>query len=61
MQKNKEDWFLLFPRCALECRDIYKKVFKNIFGEFVSIGIFKTRKQRSRIKKNKRGNSVKNL
>ena len=50
-EKSEEDWFLLCFRCVLECRNIYKKLFKNIFGEFVSIGIFKTRKERSQNKK----------
>ena len=48
-EKNEEDWFLLCPRCALECRNIYKKAFKKKSGEFVSIGTVKTRKERSLI------------
>ena len=46
-EKHEEDWFLLCPRCALECRNIYKKSFKKKSGEFVSIGMIKTRKERS--------------
>ena len=48
-EKHEEDWFLLCPRCALECRNIYKKAFKKKSGEFVSIGFIKTRKERSLI------------
>ena len=45
-EKHEEDCFLLFSRCALECRNIYKKAFKKKAGKFVSIGMIKTRKER---------------
>ena len=48
-EKHEEDWFLLCSKCVLECRNIYKKAFKKKSGEFVSIGMIKTRKQRSLI------------
>ena len=48
-EEHEEDWFLLCPRCAFECRKIYKKAFKNKSGQFVSIGLVKSRKERSLI------------
>ena len=48
-EEHEEDKFLLCPRCAFECRNIYKKAFKNTFREFVSIAIIKTTKERSLI------------
>ena len=40
---------MLCPKCGFECRNIFKKAFKNKYGEFVSIGKVKTRKERSLI------------
>ena len=48
-EDHENDWFLLCSRCVLECRNIYKKTFKKKSGEFVSIGMIKTRKERSLI------------
>ena len=48
-ENHEKDGFLLCSKCVLECRNIYKKAFKNKSGEFVSIGIIKTRKERSLI------------
>ena len=31
-EKHEEDCFLLCSRCALECRNIYKKAFKKKAG-----------------------------
>ena len=48
-EDHEEDWVLLCSGCALNCRNIYKKAFKNKSGEFVSIGMVKTREERSLI------------
>ena len=48
-EDNEEDWFLLCSRCVLECKNIFKKAFKKKSEEFVSIGMIKTRKERSLI------------
>ena len=46
-EKNDSDHFFLCAKCALECSKIFKKTFKSKSGKFVSIGLLKSRKERS--------------
>ena len=46
-EKNDKDWFFLCANCAFECSKIFKKTFKSKSGKFVSIGLIKSRKERS--------------
>ena len=46
-EKNDNDCFFLCANCALECSKIFKKTFKSKSGKFVSIGLLKSRKERS--------------
>ena len=46
-EKNDNDCFFLCAICALECSEIFKKAFKSKSGKFVSIGLLKSRKERS--------------
>ena len=46
-EKNDSDYFFLCAKCALECSKIFKKNFKSKSGKFVSIGLLKSRKERS--------------
>ena len=46
-EKNDSDCFFLCANCALECNKIFKKTFKSKSGKFVSIGLLKSRKERS--------------
>ena len=46
-EKNDSDYFFLCAKCALECSKIFKKTFKSKSGKFVSIGLLKSRKERS--------------
>ena len=46
-QKNDNDYFFLCAKCAFECSKIFKKTFKSKSGKFVSIGLLKSRKERS--------------
>ena len=46
-EKNDNDYFVLCDKCALECRKIFKKTFKSKSGKFISIGLLKSRKERS--------------
>ena len=48
-EKHEDGWFLLCPKCAILCRNIYKKTFKKLSDKFVSIGMVKSRKERSLI------------
>ena len=49
-EKHDKSWFLLCTVCVLECRKIYKKTFKSLSGKTISIGLVKTRQERSLIK-----------
>ena len=46
-EKNDNDCFFLCAKCALDCSKIFKKTFKSKSGKFVSIGLLKSRKERS--------------
>ena len=46
-EKNDNDYFFLCAKCAVECRQIFKKTFKSKSGKLVSIGLLKSRKERS--------------
>ena len=46
-EKNDSDYFFLCAKCALECSKIFKKTFKSKSGKYVSIGLLKSRKERS--------------
>ena len=46
-KKYDNDYFYLCPKCVLECSKIFKKTFKSKSGKFVSIGLLKSRKERS--------------
>ena len=46
-EKNDNDYFFLCAKCAFECSKIFKKTFKPKSGKFVSIGMLKSRKERS--------------
>ena len=46
-EKNDNDCFFLCANCALKCSKIFKKTFKSKSGKFVSIGLLKSRKERS--------------
>ena len=46
-EKNDNDCFFLCAKGALECSKIFKKTFKSKSGKFVSIGLLKSRKERS--------------
>ena len=46
-EKNDIDYFFLCAKCVLECSKIFKKTFKSKSGKFVSIGLLKSRKERS--------------
>ena len=46
-EKNDNDCFFLCAKCAFECIKIFKKTFKSKSGKFVSIGLLKSRKERS--------------
>ena len=46
-EKNDSDYFFLCTKCAFECSKIFKKTFKLKSGKFVSIGLLKSRKERS--------------
>ena len=49
-EKNEKGWFLLCTKCIFECSKIYKKAFKFQYGKMRSVGLLKTRKERSSIK-----------
>ena len=49
-EEHEKDWFLLCTNCVLDCRKIYKEAFKSQFNKTVSVGVVKTRKERSLIK-----------
>ena len=46
-ERNDNDRFFLCANCALKCSKIFKKTFKSKSGKFVSIGLLKSRKERS--------------
>ena len=46
-EKNDNDCFFLCASCAFECSKIFKRTFKSKSGKFVSIGLLKSRKERS--------------
>ena len=46
-EKNDSDYFFLCAKCALECSEIFRRTFKSKSGKFVSIGLLKSRKERS--------------
>ena len=46
-EKNDNDCFFLCANCALKSSKIFKKTFKSKSGKFVSIGLLKSRKERS--------------
>ena len=46
-EKNDNDCFVLCAKCALKCSKIFKKTFLSKSGKFVSIGLLKSRKERS--------------
>ena len=49
-EKNDSGYFLLCGKCAFECSEIFKRTFKSKSGKFVSIGLLKSRKERSLFK-----------
>ena len=49
-EKNDNDYFFLCAKCAFECSEIFKRTFKSKSGKFVSIGLLKSRKERSLFK-----------
>ena len=49
-EEHEKDWFLLCTECVLQCRKIFKKAFKSQSGKIISVGLVKTRKERSSIK-----------
>ena len=49
-EKHDKSWFLLCTVCVLECRKIYKEAFKSLSGKTISVGLVKTRQERSSIK-----------
>ena len=46
-EKNDSDYFFLCAKCAFECSEIFRRTFKSKSGKFVSIGLLKSRKERS--------------
>ena len=46
-EKNDSDYFFLCAKCAFECSEIFKRTFKSKSGKFVSIGLLKSRQERS--------------
>ena len=46
-EKNDNDYFFLCAKCVFECSEFFKKTFKSKSGKFVSIGLLKSRKERS--------------
>ena len=46
-EKNNSDYFFLCSRCALKRSKIFRRTFKLKSGKFVSIGLVKSRKERS--------------
>ena len=46
-EKNDSDYFFLCAKCGSECSEIFKRTFKSKSGKFVSIGLLKSRKERS--------------
>ena len=46
-EKNDSDYFALCAKCAFECSKIFKKTFISNSRKFISIGLLKSRKERS--------------
>ena len=46
-EKNDNDYFFLCTKCSLKCGKIFKKTFNSKSGKFVSIGLLKSKKERS--------------
>ena len=46
-EKSDNDYFFLCAKCAFECSEIFRRTFKLKSGKFVSIGLVKSRKERS--------------